>query len=302
MAILRFCLLGLLVLVGGCASHPPKFVTTAHDPLLDKNGGVVLFVDTCIKRGAVVSGDCVVVEESRAGAEALLDVVRNYLSANGVRVRTAFIPFVCGALADSENSPQKVANNLNDNVRDGQRPFDVSEDLGSDSNYVHALTKVGTFAFQHPFLPKQEVTSASNDSTDKQMPLVTVEQFRAATAIVAAKTQASSILYIGVSGLSRSTGQNILRGIGSAIIGTVVGVATGGIIVMPGPVPDSRLMSAALIDLETAEVEWSNAVRAHGDPVKPDVIAAQSPIELLLSHLVHKEASTWSPPGIAPAL
>ena len=293
----RLFLIGLLILFGGCASlPPPKFVTMAHDPLLDKNGGVVLVSDVCIKRGAVGRDDYVVVAESKAGAKALVNAVRNYLSDNGVQVRATLIPFVCGAWHDSKNSLQKVANNLDNSVRDGKPPFDVSEDLGgSDSDYVYALTVVATYAFQHPFLPKQKVTSA-----DQQVPLVSLEQLRTATAIVTAKTQASSILYIGVSGLSRSTGQNIIYGIGSVLIGTTIGVATGGTAVFPVPVPNSRLMSAALINLETANVPWSNAVKDNRDPIKPNVVATQSAVELLLSHLVHPEASTWSPPGIAP--
>src|SRR5262249_14729019 len=151
----------LLLLVGGCASIPPKFVTTAHNPLLDKNGGVVLLGDACIKRGAVGSDDYVVVAESKAGVKTLMNVVGDYLSDNGVQVQMTLIPFICGASHDSKNSLQKVANNLDDSVRDGRQPFDVSENFGGDSDYVHALTVVATYAFQHPFLPKQKVTSAN---------------------------------------------------------------------------------------------------------------------------------------------
>jgi len=294
-------LIGICIFIGGCASFPPQFLTTAHDPLLDKNGGVALLADVCIKRGSLVRDDYVVVAESRAGAEDLVSVARNYLSDNGVQVRATFIPFVCGAWHDSKNSLQNVANNLDDNVREGTQPFDVSKDLKSDSDYVHALTVVATYAFQQPFVPKQQVASA-----DQQIPLVSLEQLRTATAIVMAKTQASSILYIGVSGLSRSAGQNIVRGTGSFLIGVPVGmataIATGGIWVAPvlRAIPDSRLMSTALINLETATVPWSNAVSASGDPLKLDAVAAESAVDLLLSRLVRQPTSTWSPPGIPP--
>ena len=301
-------LMGLLILLGGCASTPAKFmattgfVTTAHDPLLDKNGGVLLLADVCIRRGSLIRDNYVVVTESKAGAKTLVNEVHDYLSTYGVQVRATLIPFACGAWQDSKNSLQNVANNLDDSVREGQQPFDVSEDLKSDRDYVHALTTVATYAFQHPLAPGQN-TNRANPAVS----LVTVEQFRAASVIVMAKTKASSILYIGVSGLSRTAGQNVLRGTGSILIGTAVGMATlgagagVGLIVMPGPVGDSRLMSATVINLETAEVRWSNIVSAPGDPIKPDVVANQSIVDMLLSGLVRRPASMWSPPGIPSA-
>lgn len=308
MGLYRWGLIWLLVLLGGCASAPAKFmaaggfVTTAHDPLLDKNGGVVLLADVCIRRGSLVRDNYVVVEESKAGAKALVNEVHDYLSTYGVQVRATLIPFACGAWQDSKNLPQNVANNLDDSVREGQQPFDVSEDLKSDRDYVHALTVVATYAFQHPIVPKQEATPA-----DQQVSLVSLEQFRAAMAIVTAKTKASSILYIGVSGLSRSAGQNVVRGTGSFLIGMATGVATLGlgygigVAIMPKPIPDSRLMSAAMINLETTKVLWSYTVTSPGDPIKPDVVANQSIVDMLLSGLVLQPAAMWSPPGIPPA-
>ncbi len=76
----RWGLLVLLILIGGCASTPPKFITTGHDPLLDKNGGVLLLADVCIRRGSIIRDDYVVLEESKAGAKALVNEARDYLS------------------------------------------------------------------------------------------------------------------------------------------------------------------------------------------------------------------------------
>ena len=275
-------LLGICIFIGGCAtSLPPPFVTTAHDPLLDKNGGVVLLADVCIKRGRVFGDDYVVVAESKASAEALVSAARDYLSDNGVQVRATLIPFVCGAWHDSKNPPQNVANNLDDNVKVGTQPFDVSKDLERDSDYVHALTVVATYALWHPFMPKHRVEAA-----DRRIPLVNLEQLRTATAIVTAKTQASTMLYIGVYGHSRSAGQDIVHGIGSLLTLRAI--------------PNGRLMSTALIALETTNVPWSNAVSVTGDPLKLDVVANESAVDLLLSRLVRQPASTWTPPGIAP--
>ena len=118
------------------------------------------------------------------------------------------------------------------------------------------------------------------------------------------------MLYVGVTGLSRTAGQNFLRGTGSILIGTAVGMATMGMVrvgdnlvgavIMPSPIGDSRLMSAAVINLDSAEVQWSNVVSAPGDPIKPNVVAHQSIVDMLLSPLVTRPAPTWSPPGIAP--
>jgi hypothetical protein len=69
--------------------------------------------------------------------------------------------------------------------------------------------------------------------------------------------------------------------------------------IMPGFSRDQRQMVAGLVNLQSGTIEWSNVVHGGGDPLKPEVVANLSAIDLLFTNLVHKSSSTWTPPGVA---
>ena len=102
-----------------------------------------------------------------------------YLSGNGIRVRAKLITFICGA-QQSGKSNLKAANDVNGSAEDAQKPLDIADALKDDAEFIQALSVVATYVFQHPFCSKAE----SADEPTVQL-MVTVDQFRASTQIIA---------------------------------------------------------------------------------------------------------------------
>lgn len=305
----------MFLFVGGCSTTPPKFVKTGHAPYLDENGGVLVLIDACVKRSNAFEDDFVIIAETKAVSKALESTVRNYLVANGITVRATLIPFSCGALHTKENSLQKIANNINGSVKNGKQPFDVADLIRGDGEYINSLSILATYAFQQPILEIQRLERLESlnefsqgglfledEYDDKLKPFFGVEQFNKAAAIVADRSQASSILYIGQSGLTRSTGQSITEGIGSFIATMAIAVATGGLVYLSVFSVDSSYISATLINLENHEVPWSKSIRFKGDPVNSEILASYENMSLLLSPIVRIPTPEWSYPGNPPEL
>jgi len=290
-----------------CGTSPSKDLQVWHDPLFDQNGGTVLIVDVCIQRDALGDADdYFVIEESKAAAQALLDTSVKYLAANGVQARTTLIPFVCGVLYDTTASQKKVADHINGTVSELQQPFDIESGLKNDTEYLSALSKVSTYAVQKEVasVPEQVAGTAGknhNESGDQSpQVIVSPEEFKAAAAVIAARTHASSELYLNVAGTSISTGKALGQSVGGFFVAMGTAIATAGLgtgyyaMFMPGRSIDGRFMGAAAVDLESGEITWSKAVYAKGDPIKPDVVAEPETLNLLLFDLVHRSAAALS--------
>ncbi len=276
------------------ATPPPKLQRVTHHPLLNRPGGVLLMVDSCIQYDALGDDDdYFMIEESTSGAQALLDVATKYLKDDGVPVR-AILPFVCGARHGLGNTPEKVADRLNGTVISAQQPYGISDEIKSDREYVGALSILATYVFQHAATQKK--SSDSNASSGQLPDLVSSTEFKRAVAVIQERTRASSILYLGVAGTSLSPGKVAAQKIIGAILATGVGFATAAmstgyyLLFIPGNQIDGRIMGAGLVDLESSDLAWGNAVRAGGDPMKPEVVSNPDALTLLLRDLMYRLA------------
>ena len=97
-------------------------------------------------------------------------------------------------------------------------------------------------------------------------------------------------MYLGVAGTAISTGKAVGSNIGSFITGMFTGVATGGTYFIPGTPIDGRLMGAGLVDLQSDELTWNNAIHVGGDCTDPDVIGNQNALNQLLDGLMYYSA------------
>lgn len=287
----------LFVLVTGC-TPPPKFVVRGHDPLLDKKDGVVVLIDSCVKRSEIGGDNYVMIHETQESAKALGDAVKQFLTDNEVKVRTVFIPFICGAVINPQEGALKVANQLGGDVSEAQRPLQVSEEIKGDVEYVKALSNIATYVFQAYSQKRAEKVNFGDDFDDDWKPLVTDKEFRASISVVATKLQAGSVLYVGASGISQSAGVEALKNNRSVIIATITAIATAGAFI--GPLRDSEkencLFNASLINTETNKILWSNSIAIGGDPAKTEFMGSQATVGPLLIRLVRKPAEEWSIP------
>jgi len=288
--------LGILIIaitISGCAGTQ-KYVQK-HDPIMDQNGGVVLLVDVCNKIDVVGNNDYCVVNESREGAKELTKGIRTYLEEHGIEVRSEIIPFVCGACDSPDNTPTKVAENIGDDVKESPKPYGVADEIISDPEYMKALTTLSTYAFQAGMIKMLEDTTKKKEKFKRPDLIVNEDQLKSATDIIKEKTNASSILYIGVNGVKISGGKKFAQGLFSFTVGMATAVATAGLgtgyyyTFIPGRKADGMYLCAGLINLETGNSVWKNWGNFNGNPIKPKYIANPNYINLLLKDLVMEQ-------------
>jgi hypothetical protein len=287
-----------LMVLTGCAGTPKQKYVVAHDPIMDQSGGVVLIADVCIKQDVIGDDDYFVIAESKEGAKALLSSARSFLEEKQVNIHSELVPFVCGSLAHGDkNASLKVAERIGGEIKESQPPFAVAQEISSDPELADALGKLAASAFQHSLIQKanNEAMKAKKALPEPPPMVVSPEELKAATNLIAAKMNAATVLYLGVNGTSISTGKAFAQGLLNVSVGLVTGVATalasGGMVsvwYMPGHGVDWRYMAGGLVNLSSGECAWTGWASCPGDPLKAKVVAEQENLNAMLFNLVHK--------------
>ncbi len=291
-------------MLGACTATGPKSQRVSHDAVLSRPRGVVLLVDACVQRDVLGdAGDHFLIAEAKSGAHALLGALRKYVHDSGIPVRAELVPFVCGARHGPEDSSIRAADSLNAPVRDAHQPLGVSEALAGDPQYVDALTLVSTYAFERAAVSPAKPPAGNGSGAPAGPPgRVRMEDFRVAADVIKQRTNASGMLFLGVLGRSLSAGKAVAQSVGGFFAGMATGVVTAGLgtgyylVFVPGRHIDGRVMEGALIDLDSGELAWSNAVRAGGDPIDPKVMADPQALDLLFHDIMFKPASAAPTP------
>lgn len=288
-------ILTIALAVAGCAASPPPTVqrVAAHGAVADA-GGVLVVLDVCVNYSPLATGDYFVIGNARQGANALEIAARPFLDAADLRTRTALIPFVCGALHDTANAPKRVADEVDGSVTEHAQPLWVAPELAKDADYVNALQTLATHVFRRSVAAydKEKVPSSATD-TDTA---ADDERARRAALLVAQRSGRSSLLYVGVTGYSLSSGKAAAAGIARIAAGVAISLAIGpvfsaggtqyNVVFVPGGPVDKRQMAAGLYDLKQGQLLRSRVVGGGGDPMKPEVIAERNGLNLLLRDLL----------------
>jgi hypothetical protein len=277
-----FGIMILLLMSTGCATPPMVRYVHNHDPIMDKNGGVVLLIDVCNQVDVVGQGDYCVINESKEVASAVAEPLITYLEQNGVSVKTEMIPFVCGA-SDTPDKIAKVAQKEGDTVNEAPKPYAIGDEFQEDKEYLNALTTLSTCVLE------RSVTGKTDDS----MLLIPEEEFKEAMRIVRSKTNASSLVYVGIKGRMISGGKKFAQGLLRFTTGVATAVATAGmgtgyvVTYMPGGDVDGKLLLAGLVNMENEELSWKNYYSAQGDPLDVKEMNKYYRIDSLLKGLVY---------------
>ena len=290
----------VILMLASCAAKPKVRYIHRHDPVMDKNGGVVLLVDVCNQIDVVGKGDYCVVDESREIAAALVEPLKVYLEQNGVFVRTEIVPFVCGAF-DSPENLSLVAEKAGEDVSKAPKPYAISDEFKNDPEYLNSLTTLSTYILERCILKLLE------DSKKKEMPALIVheDQFKEAVRIIKDRTNASSLVYVGLKGTTISGGKKFGQGLMSFTVAVATGVATMGavtvgetaygVMFIPGRDSDGRFSIAGLVNMETEELSWKGYKSAGKNPYTGDKpleifdITKYYQIDSLLKDLVYKK-------------
>jgi len=285
--------LTIAVAAAGCAAPPPTVQrVVAHSAAADA-GGILVIVDVCLNYSPLGTDDYFVVANAREGANALEAATRPFLDAADLRTRTALIPFVCGALHDPANAPKRWASEVDAAVSERAQPLWVAPDVVGDAEYVIALQTLATHVFRRSVAAYDKDKPSAPDTNAKS---TDDERVRHAAALVAQKSGRSSLLYLGVTGHSLSSGKAAAAGVARVVAGVVISVGIGpvfmaggaqyGVVFVPGGPVDKRQMAAGLYDLKQGQLLRSRVVGASGDPMKPEVIAERNGLNLLLRDLL----------------
>lgn len=303
--------LTIVLAAAGCAAPPPSVQrVVAHGAAADA-GGTLLVVDVCLNYSPLVTGDYFVIASARSGAAALELATQQFLDAADVRSRSALIPFVCGALHDPANAPKRVADEIDGAVSERAQPLWVAPALAADADYVDALQTLATHVFRRsvaaydkdkPPAPALDTNTNTNTNAVNVNVNVTAadaaddERARRAAAVVAQKSGRSSLLYVGVTGHSLSSGKATAAGVARVVAGLAISLGLGpvftaggaqyGVVFVPGGPVDKRQMAAGLVDLRQGQLVRSRVVGSGGDPMKPEVVAERNGLNLLLRDLL----------------
>ncbi|HEY0684850.1 MAG TPA: hypothetical protein VGD45_21110 [Steroidobacter sp.] len=286
----RFAFLAAIAVVGlscGCTATPPKSQQVSSDPVLSRQGGVLLLVDVCVQRDQVGNDDYFLIDESASGGQAALEALHKYLAPSDLHVRSQ-VTAVCAARLNADGSLISVADNVDAEKRQAPQPLRISGSHTEDPQYVRALGVISTYAFERAAVDKKDADEAEPAAS------IDMSEFRAAAGVIQERARVSSVLFLGALGTSRSAAKRVAQKVFSTTVGVFTGVATAGLgtgyalIFMPGYQTDGVVMEGALVDLQSGELTWSNAVRTGGDPVHPEVIANRPILELLFRDVMFK--------------
>ena len=288
----------ILIALTSCTGPIKVRKIAHHDPIMDQNGGVVLLVDVCNQIDVVGDGDYCVINESKKVASSLVKGIRSYLDQSGVQVRTEIIPFVCGALDTPQNIPIKVAEKVGGTIDEASKPYSVTDEINNDTKYLNALTKLSTYVFERGMMiVLEDYAKVKNKMAEFQKPdlIVQENQFIDAVEVIKTKTNASSLLYVGMKGTKISGVKKIGQGVLSLTVGVATGVATAGlgtgfyVSLIPGRDVDWKYSIAGLINLESKNLTWQHYTSTSGNPLKAKDVANPEEIGRLLKKLVYNE-------------
>lgn len=245
------CAISLSIfLISGCATTnvPNKtFVRKGPDyadsmPRVDRVG---LLVDGTVAYDGIGSR-YFDIEDSRGAIENLTRAAQADLTAKGYDVAFVEAPFVGGYMPSGRNYP--VAPTRSTDPKQTPSPFQTATDLAADPIYRDTLLTT----------TRQVLLATENHGKFPTETLQSSPDAKAALAALAAKKNVRYLLVVQGSGVIESGAKQVGQVVGTAIL---VGVLSLGM--LSGSSHNVSFLDSyvSLIDLPTAEVVWSNALR-----------------------------------------
>lgn len=257
----------MILMSMGCAGGPKANYVRKYDPVMDKNGGVVLLMDVCRQVDSIGEGECFVIDESKKVASDLVDGIEHFLKQNGISVKTTLIPFACGSLETPENLPKKIVQKRGGKVKEAARPYGVPDRFSNDAEYLDALVNLSTYVSERGlalYLEDSAIAANKLDTFQKPALIVHENEFMKALDVIKEKTNASSVLYTGLRERKVSGGNKFAQGLVQFSVGMATAIATAGlgtglaVYYIPGRDIDGKIFTTGLVDLESKKLTWKD--------------------------------------------
>lgn len=252
----------------------------------------MLLVDACVQKDALgTDGDYFVIEEAEAGGRAAAAALRRYIDGTGVTIRGEIIA-VCAARLNTNSQTVRAADRAGGRVRDAVPPLKLPASIAGDAEYVSALQLISTYSFERAAVPAKKDNIHTNHGPTR----ISMAEFQRAAKVLKDRTGASSVLFLGVLGKSRTGGKALAQFLGAMTVGIGTAYATAGlgtgvyVMFVPGSQVSGSMLEGALIDLDSGELAWSKAVGSIGNPVKPQTLANPEALDMLFRDVMFKPA------------
>jgi len=236
-----------LLLIASCVPTR-QFVRTdpTYEQSLPKIVKIGVVSDVCIARDAVGSDDYISIEDSKAAESSMLAGAKEFLTQKDYEIVFQESFFV-GAFKKSEMS-FKVAQRGGAEVSESNPPFYFSESLSTDEAYKQALIKVISKAQQSieqkELMPSYVFLSSGNMQESLDM--------------IAKRTNVDAILFLMGNGMLVPVGKSVAQGVATGVLSTAL---TLGMVTYYQYDVSWLDTYAALIDLKTGHVPWTNSLR-----------------------------------------
>lgn len=280
-----------------CSAAPPKGYVVTHDQSLNRGDGVLLLADICIQIDALgTADDYFVIKESKQAAEEALRTLNSFAKDSNIRVREEVF-VVCGA-KHGEKETIKVSEQLDASFQEVVQPAYIADLLSEDAEYAEAIQTVSTYAFERAAVDDNNKDEQKNKTLSEDTPSVKVIEFLQAADIIRNRTHASSVLFLGVLGNSKTSGNVAASVVGNVFSAVSTGLLTAGmgtgywVAFAPGYELSGSILEGAYIDLETGKLSWSNAVKIPDDPINQAVWKNKNSIDLLFHDLFFQRKTT----------
>jgi len=286
-----FCLAFSVFLLIACSAAPPARYSVSHDSTLSRKDGVVLFTDICIQKDALGDADdFFLIAESKFAVQRISETLRTYVVDSAIPIKSE-VSMVCAA-RHGDTEKILTGDNIDAEPFQSKQPLYSSENVANDDEYIKALRVISTYAFERAAL------KSDKEETEKKN--ISKYGFLAAADIVKNRTHASSILFLGVLATSVTGAKVVTQSISNFFIRFGTAIVTAGLgtgyyaMFSPGQKVSGRFLEGALIDLETGELTWSNAVSVGDDPVEKETWSNVDPLDLLFHDLFFQRNSEQS--------
>lgn len=239
-----------LILVTGCAvSDLPNKTFVRHGPdyvdVMPRVDRVGLLIDGTVVYDGIGSR-YFDVEDSRTAIENLSQATQADLTAKGYDVAFVEAPFVGGFMKPGQNYPVALARNADPQQKPA--PFETASYLNSDAVYRDNLLTT----------TRQVALAAGNSGRFPTDTLQSSADAKAALTGLAARKNVRYVLIVQGIGVIESPAKQVGQVVGTAILIGVLSLGT-----LTGSSHNVSYLDTyvSLLDLSTAEVVWSNALR-----------------------------------------
>jgi len=242
----------MLFFISACAVAPSKtFVRTPpdSDSKLNRISHVSIIADVCLFKDSLGDDDYWVVQESRLAEDHMLNAAKTYLNSKGYEVKYVQAPFV-GAFKNREKL-FKVYDKDGEKISEKNPPLYESEIMANSPAFREALLKV------IPKIPAAQGRNSINAEICCSSP-----DMKDSVNIIAKSAGGDATLFLIGHGKIVSTGKQITQGVAT---GLATAVLTLGMVSVSNHEVSFMDNYAVLIDNNTGDILWSNAMRLKGD-------------------------------------